>query len=361
MPAPAPARTAAPAAIDPSVPRRLFAVDCTLGYELPQPTSLVFQLHALHGRDQQVLAESLELEPSVASHVFLDPLHHHRFLRLQAPAGPLTLRYRARVQVLARTWDADAPEVPVHELPDEVLHQLLPTRYCESDLLGNAAFRMFGALPPGRARVQAIADWVFDNVEYRIGSSDATTTARDVFVRRAGVCRDFAHLAVTFCRALNIPARLVAGYAKFGEPPPDFHAVFEAYLGGEWVMFDPTRMSPVEDLVRIASGRDAKDVAFATMFGPATMTTMLPLIEALDGETPPPPGPSAPEAAEAARDDASDGVDSEGGATRRSAARAGGDRRVKGGGGRGKASAGRTKRPPTADAAAKSASKSRQR
>jgi transglutaminase-like putative cysteine protease len=97
-----------------------------------------------------------------------------------------------------------------------------------------------------------------------------------VFRNRAGVCRDFAHLGVTFCRALNIPARLVVGYARFDEPPPDFHALFEAYLGGRWMMFDPTRMSPVDDLVRIAMGRDAKDVAFATIFGPATMTGMRP-------------------------------------------------------------------------------------
>ncbi|MEP7282399.1 MAG: transglutaminase family protein [Rubrivivax sp.] len=266
--------------------RRGFAVDCTLAYDFPQSTSLVFQVHALHGRDQQVLAEALELTPAVESRVFLDPLHHHRFLRLQAPPGPLTLRYRAQVQVLPRAWPADAPEASVQDLPDEVLHHLLPTRFCESDLLANASLRLFGGLPPGRARVQAIADWIFDNVEYRIGASDSTTTARDVFVRRAGVCRDFAHLGATFCRALNIPARLVAAYAKFGEPPPDFHALFEAYLGGEWILFDPTRMAPVEDIVRIASGRDAKDIAFATLFGPAAMTTMAPLLEPLAAASP---------------------------------------------------------------------------
>ena len=139
---------------------------------------------------------------------------------------------------------------------------------------------LFGAVPAGRARVQAIVDWIYTNIDYQIGSSQATTTAMQVFVQRAGVCRDFAHLAVTFCRALNIPARLVVGYARFQAPPPDFHAVFEAYLGGRWVMFDATRMSPVDELVRIATGRDAKDVAFATIFGPATMTLMSPLIEA---------------------------------------------------------------------------------
>ena len=131
--------------------------------------------------------------------------------------------------------------------------------------------------------MQAIADWIHENVDYQLGSTQATTTACEVFMQRAGVCRDFAHLGVTFCRALNIPARLVVGYARFQEPPPDFHAVFEAYLGHRWVMFDATRMSPVGELVRIARGRDAKDVAFATIFGPAQMSAMSPLLREVAG------------------------------------------------------------------------------
>jgi len=120
--------------------------------------------------------------------------------------------------------------------------------------------------------VQAIADWIHDSIVYVPGSSDSTTTAREVFVQRAGVCRDFAHLGITFCRALNIPARLVVGYVWFDEPPQDFHAVFEAWLGGQWVLFDPTRMAPVDRLVRVGTGRDAKDVAFSTIFGAVRMT-----------------------------------------------------------------------------------------
>jgi transglutaminase-like putative cysteine protease len=158
----------------------------------------------------------------------------------------------------------------------------MPTRYCESDLLGHAAQKLFGALPPGHARVQAIVDWIHENVDYQLGSSQATTTAMEVFVQRAGVCRDFAHLGVTFCRALNIPARLVVGYARFDAPPPDFHAVFEAFLGGRWVLFDATKMSPLDEMIRIATGRDAKDVAFATIFGPVSMISMNPVISAAD-------------------------------------------------------------------------------
>jgi transglutaminase-like putative cysteine protease len=267
---------ALPEASPPALPARHFDIDCRLDYQLSGPCDFLFQVHALDGMDQSVLRESLQLSPKLAPHVYADPTVGHRFLRLHAEAGPLSLRYRARVERRPQPPDPHAPEVPIAQLPDDLLHNLMPTRYCESDLLGSAAFKLFGGLPPGQARVEAITDWIHDNIEYRIGSSQPTTTARDVFVQRAGVCRDFAHMGITFCRALNIPARLVVGYAIFDEPPPDFHAVFEAFVGGRWVMFDPTRMSPVEDLVRIAVGRDAKDVAFATIFGPAQMTSMSP-------------------------------------------------------------------------------------
>jgi len=253
-------------------------VDCTLVYEVAGPAEFLFQIHALQGMDQQVLSESLVLSPNVPVRVYSDPALGHRYARLHAEAGTLQVHYQARVHRVAAAPNLNAPEVPIAELPDAWLHDLVPTRYCESDLLGAAAQRMFGGLPPGHARVQAIADWIYDNLEYRIGSTQATTTARDVFVQRAGVCRDFAHLGITFCRALNIPARLVVGYATFDEPPPDFHAVFEAFIGGHWVMFDATRMSPLDRLVRIATGRDAKDVAFATIYGPATMLSMDPAI-----------------------------------------------------------------------------------
>ena len=257
---------------------RTFDVDLALTYEVKGPTDFLFQIHALNGMDQQVQSESLVITPELPRHIYADPTIGHRFLRLHADAGLLQLRYQARVQRTVQPVDLKALEVPIAELPDNLLHNLNPTRYCESDHLGRAAQRMFAEAPHGFARVQAIVDWIYKNVAYQIGSSDATTTARDVFVNRAGVCRDFAHLGVTLCRALNIPARLVVGYASFDEPPPDFHAVFEAYLGGRWVTFDATRMSPIDELIRIAVGRDAKDVAFATIFGPATMTAMSPLI-----------------------------------------------------------------------------------
>ena len=255
-----------------------YAIDCQLAYELDAVCDFVFMIHVADGPDQRRISEHLEITPPIASRLHPD-VSGNRVLRLQAPAGVLKLSYTAIVEREGLLVDRAAKEVPVNELPDEVLPHLLPTRYCESDLLSKVAQAQFGSLAPGLSRVQAISDWIGTNIEYRIGSTIATTTARDVFMQRAGVCRDFAHLAITFCRALNIPARLVCGYSPFETPPPDFHAVFEAFVGGRWVMFDPTGMAPVESLIRIATGRDAKDVAFATIFGPARMTSMSPEIK----------------------------------------------------------------------------------
>ena len=251
-------------------------IDCTLAYQVDGPSEFVFLIHAAAEAGQSVAEESLEITPATRFRTYSDTRSGNRFLRLQAEAGTLKVVYRAVVERGFEPVDAAVAEVPVHGIPDDVLRFLMPTRYCESDHLGPAAQKMFGGLPRGYGRVQAIAEWVRANVEYRIGSTNATTTARDVFVQRSGVCRDFAHLCITFCRALNIPARLVCGYCPFPEPPPDFHAIFEAWLDGGWVRFDPTGMAPVEHVVRIAVGRDAKDVAFATIYGPARMTSMSP-------------------------------------------------------------------------------------
>lgn len=253
-----------------------FVVDCLLTYEVKGTTDFVFQIHALNGRDQIVLSESLTLMPPMPVHIYNDPAELHRCTRLEVTSGTFQLHYQARVVRTIEAEDLNAGEVPIWQLPDAVMQYLMPTRYCESDLMSHAAQKLFGGLPPGYARVKGICDWIHSHIDYQVGTSTATTTARDVFTQRAGVCRDFAHLGVTFCRALNIPARLVAGYSNFSTPPPDFHAVFEAYLGGRWVIFDATRMSDLDGLVRIASGRDAKDVAFAMIYGPGTMTSMNP-------------------------------------------------------------------------------------
>ncbi len=258
------------------------AIDSTLEYEVDATSEFVFQIHVADVPGQTLIEESLHVDPRIPYRCYTDYATGNRVLRLQAEAGKFKVVYRAIVDRNVEPMTPGTPEVAVHNIPNDVLHYVTPTRFCESDELSADAQALFGAMAPGLQRVQAISDWVQHNITYRIGSSNATTSAAQVFASRTGVCRDFAHLSITFCKALNIPARMVSGYAVFADPPPDFHAVFEAYVGGRWVMFDPTGMTPVEHVVRIATGRDAKDVAFATIFGPARMTSMFPDAMLLD-------------------------------------------------------------------------------
>ena len=246
-------------------------VDCLLEYEVASPAHFLLNIGAAFHADHEVVEERLTITPSMKVRHFSDERSGNRFIRLDAPKGILSVNYHARVQLHPVPEPLHLDEVPVSALPDELLHYLMPSRYCESDSLCRVAQQLFGHLPPGMGRVRAVESWIHESVEYQPGASQSTTTAQDVFVRRAGVCRDFAHLGITLCRALNIPARLVVGYVNFAEPPQDFHAVFEAWLDGRWVLFDATRMAPIDRLVRIGTGRDAKDVAFATIFGEAKM------------------------------------------------------------------------------------------
>jgi transglutaminase-like putative cysteine protease len=250
----------------------LSTVETVLEYEVLSPTHFCFNIEAAHCATQTIISERLAVSSGVAVRHFTDPGSGNRFFRFDASPGPLLVDYKAEVEVLTENIDENLPETPVSEVPDAVLHYLMPTRYCESDLLSVEVQQLFGGEPTGISRVRHIVRWIHDNIEYRPGSSCSTTTAQEVFQQRAGVCRDFAHLGITFCRALNIPARLVVGYVWFDEPPQDFHAIFEAWIGGRWVLFDPSGMAPVDRVVRIGTGRDAKDVAFSTIFGSLTMT-----------------------------------------------------------------------------------------
>jgi transglutaminase-like putative cysteine protease len=250
----------------------LSTVETVLEYQVHSPTHFCFNIEAAHWPTQKILSERLTISSGVTPHGYVDAASGNRYIRFDAKPGPLKVNYKAEVEVNTPEPDGGLRERPVGEVPDDIFPYLLATRYCESDVLCAEVGRMFGQLPPGIARVHAIVDWIRRNIAYRPLSTQSTTTAQDVLQQRAGVCRDFAHLGITFCRALNIPARIVVGYVWFDEPPQDFHAVFEAWLDGRWVLFDPTGMAPTDRLVRIGTGRDAKDVAFATMFGQLQMT-----------------------------------------------------------------------------------------
>jgi len=256
---------------------RVVDIDCGLGYQVYQKTEFIIQIQAAYHPWQRIVTESLELMGRVPEY-FQDMTGQNRLFRFSADAGPIDIRYRATVELNMPARNLRAQEMDVADLPVDVLHYLLPSRYCESDLLSAMAQRTFGHLPRGFTRVEAICSWIKNNIVYELGSSHAFTTARDVLVNRAGVCRDFAHLGIAFCRALNIPARFVFGHAEFPDPPPDFHAFFEVFLEGKWVLFDATKMAPLNKIVRIGTGTDAKDVAFATMYGDVQMRYLKPLV-----------------------------------------------------------------------------------
>ncbi len=248
-----------------------YEIGCTLAYEAQAPTSFAFNVEAARHPGQVVTAETLTLVPERPVERWIMPESGNRYLRIDVEPGPFTLDYRAEVTLRPILEDpATVAEIPAQALPLSVLTHLWPSRYCQSDRLSRLAQRSFGEAAPAYARVNAICNWIHDNVDYVGGISDEMTSAFDTATQRAGVCRDFAHLAIALCRALGIPARYVSAYAH-RLSPPDFHAVIEAFLDGPsgfgWYLFDPTRKAAPDGLVRIGLGRDAAEVAFASPFG----------------------------------------------------------------------------------------------
>ena len=249
-------------------------------YECPQPTPMVVTLHVHYSRaSDMVRSDHLLLSPSSPIAGYRDSFGNW-CNRIVAPAGKLRLTSDA---VVSDTGNPDPvvpwlTQRPVQALPEETLLFLLGSRYCETDLLSAAAWDLFGATPTGWARVQAICDFVHRHIQFGYGLSSPAKTAFQAFNDRQGVCRDFAHLAVAFCRCMNIPARYCTGYlGDMGVPPPyapmDFAAWFEAYLDDGWYTFDPRNNTPRIGRILIARGRDAADVALTTSFGPSTLNS----------------------------------------------------------------------------------------
>jgi transglutaminase-like putative cysteine protease len=261
-----------------------FSVGCEIGYQVADRATLIFNIHAMRGGRQNIIAETLTISPKYAADESAARDSGNRYLRLTVPRGEVKLHYEATIELnplLVDPWGID--EVSIEHLPLEALPFLNPSRYCPSDQLARFATRQFGNVEPGFGRVTEICNWINQEVDYLVGSSDTTTTAADTFTTRAGVCRDYAHLGITMCRALGIPARFVSCYAWQLEPQ-DFHAVFEAYLGDRWYLFDPTRMAALNGMVRIGTGRDAADTAFATIYGQVQSLPIRVWSEALDGD-----------------------------------------------------------------------------
>ena len=250
--------------------RLKFAI--ALNYEIIDfPSDFIFNIHAAQTPCQSVVTENLVVSQPVAVAPFTDPAHGNRYARLRAEPGNLTVRYAATVDISHDIASPDSiAEVPIAQLPADALAYIYPSRYCQSDRLRQFAGAEFGGLQPGYWRVRAIQDWVHRHTRFVSGSSSAMTSAVDTLIEQVGVCRDFAHLMIALCRAINIPARFVTAIDYGSDPafgPTDFHAYVEAFLGGRWFLFDPSGMALPMGLVRLGTGRDAADVSFATIFG----------------------------------------------------------------------------------------------
>lgn len=233
-----------------------------LSFTLPCAAELIAKLEVARAPGQTIVRERLMANLGVDLLPASEATTGAR-LRLGRLEGYVDLDYTATVDVEHRLpLHAEVERHAWHELPADVLQYLLGSRYCPADAFMRFAQREFGEVDGG-ARVLAILDWIHEHVDYVSGISTAETTAADTFVDRAGVCRDFTHLGITLCRAGGIPARAVAAYA-WQLNPPDFHAIFEVWLGGGWWIVDATRLAPIEGLARIAHGRDAADIAFLT-------------------------------------------------------------------------------------------------
>jgi len=246
-------------------------------FDLPAETAMVVLLHVHPARTADLLEpDEIRTEPELKVTSYLDTFGN-RCDRFVAPRGHLRLSSSTLIRESGGTdpvnWDAR--EVPVAELPNEQLRFLLSSRYCEVDLFTNIAFQLFGQSAPGWARVQAICNWVHGHIAFDYQQARPTKSAMDVYTERVGVCRDYQHLAITMCRAMNIPARYATGYlGDIGVPlrlPMDFSAWFEAWLDGQWWAFDARNNMPRIGRILMATGRDAADVALTTSFGTANL------------------------------------------------------------------------------------------
>ncbi len=246
---------------------------CKLNYMTTEDVPVIFMLHPRSGWAQWIMREEFHIYPQVPVVEFAD-VYGNLCQRTVMPAGDFHLSVQYRVLVPDEV-DADllAPVLPVQHLPTDLLHYLLPSRYCQSDQLSALANSIVGDAPSNYLQVARIRTWIRHNITYEAGSSNASTSALETANMKRGVCRDFAHLGIALCRAINVPARMVVGFLHQLNPM-DLHAWFEAFLGGRWFTFDATEDVTRGNRIVIAYGRDAADVALATMFGNFMMQKM---------------------------------------------------------------------------------------
>ncbi len=245
-----------------------------------QDCPLVAMLRPRSGPQQWVVAERYELTPWVPATEFVDG-YGNLCQRFVVPQGELSLKVVSEVEVPDQVAvDAHAPYTPVEMLPDDALVYLLQSRYCPSDKMADRAREIVRGCSPGYAQAARVCDWIHETLEYRYGVSCENTDALETLEQGAGVCRDFAHVGVSLCRALQIPARLVVGYLHELDPM-DMHAWYEAFVGGRWYTFDATQAQPRGGRIVVGYGRDIADVAFMSNYGPLEITSMRVAVERL--------------------------------------------------------------------------------
>lgn len=257
-----------------------FKVSAQLTYQAEEPGTLVLNIRALQGGN-----ELLVIEPGSITYFDYNS-GMNRLLVLPIPGpGIVSVSYST---IVKNQFDfinfSGLVPTPVSQMDPAILMYMNPSRYCQSDRMSRLALHLFGKIENEYQKVLAITEWIYQHVEYQIGSTNGETSAYDTVIQRAGVCRDFAHLGIAFCRALDIPARYCSGYA-FNLTPPDFHACFEAYLSGYWILFDATKLAPLNGFVRIAIGRDAADTAIGHLFGKIYGTSMAVSSQLVSGGT----------------------------------------------------------------------------
>jgi transglutaminase-like putative cysteine protease len=252
---------------------------CHISYTANASIPAIMMLRPRSGYAQWITREEYTFEPHVPVAEYTDKFGN-LCQRVLIPAGNFQVRFSCQAHT-ADTIDVEpnAPFVPVHELPESALEFLLPSRYCQSDLLNELASSIVGQLPAGYPQVAAIEQWLRDEMRYVSGSSNASTSAIDTAKSKTGVCRDYAHLGISLTRSLNIPARMVVGYLYQLEPM-DLHAWFEAYVGGRWFTFDGTQQQPRGNRITIGYGRDAADVALTSNYGALELNTMKVTVDA---------------------------------------------------------------------------------
>lgn len=224
---------------------------------------------ALKSSTQNIIEESLSIIPEMKYEEFSVSNSNTRFIKMEVLAGTsFTINYKAEVEVnhVVLAKNELLATIPFIEMDHEVLQYISPSRHCESDKLMEFAMNKFGALGSTYAKVMAIEDWIYKNVKYSTGSTNSSAAATDTVMRAVGVCKDFSHLGIALCRALDIPARYFTSYAS-QLTPPDFHACFEAYINGHWIIVDPTRLASLNGLVKISNGKDASEAPIASYYG----------------------------------------------------------------------------------------------